>query len=335
MDTIQLAVGRVVTTYIRTDVPDTTSISIGIPCPAANWFVVQKLSRCIPCGCAELAAGSEPTCLAYAVYDTIKYELIGSTPSQLKSGVSSVACAYRNGEFTIHIMCGEWSSVKRVLECVSLCMTPAKLYPRYSANVRLINFKPIRAEFVYVYNQLITDLIMNVVIVSKHTFPEDGMHELIGRVDRNLPFEKTKGQSIRPDSMSKRRGVTSYITVPAKSFDAMFAVEYLATVDNTNTVVWNDHIIHYGDNTTTQGLSSRGPKARIKLPKNKAAIQRIDQYVQSYAGTTTGMLMYAAASIHHLNICSLLNILKSNLRPDELEERIRKIISSIYTSQHD
>ena len=300
---MQAAEGKAVVTYVAdSKVPHGTTISIGFPSPS-NWFVVKKLMRGIPCGCATLANGSEATCLAYAIYDSVKAKLTRTTS---QAGVSSVQCNYRNGEFSIHIICGK--SVKKVLSTVAKCMRSSRdLYSKYSANIQLINFKPVKSEYITVYNELVNSLILNAVVVTRYKLNQSKVNALASAMASYLPTKPIDGTMTKPSSLMLERGGTSYPNVTAKSWHAMFGLELLNFVHDTNAVIANDQIICYDEK---------------KMPPITA--DHIDKYVRGFKGGP--IILYTASAIYHLDTYSLLDLLNANITA----ESVKEIVLSIY-----
>lgn len=119
------------------------SVVLGIDVPKANWFALRKLKREKQTTDPQYAEGSSLTALCYAVYKSIEYKLKGEPTSLKKYGVSTMDCAYQNGQFLIRFNCpGRLSSLIRCLDATIQLLTPAKCNPGFKHACRNLNCKP-------------------------------------------------------------------------------------------------------------------------------------------------------------------------------------------------
>jgi len=89
-----------------------------------------------------LLPGTEEAALAFAVYETVRDKLVGSPLELMKSRVSRVSCGSFDGSFVISWNCpGTVSSLRKTAGLAVSCLNAAKLYSKFSENMRYLSGK--------------------------------------------------------------------------------------------------------------------------------------------------------------------------------------------------
>lgn len=311
---MQAAEGKVIVTVVTDKIlPTNVSVSIGFPSAQSNWFVLRKLMRKVPCGCPSLANGSEATALSYAIFDNIEEKLIGNPLAQSKSKVSSVKCNFRNGEFSIHLMCSNtYTAVKKAITLAIKSINPHRLWSKYQANIILLNGKPKRFEFVTCVNDLIQNIMLNVVVVGKITIDQTKVNNLALSAANSFKPVGIEKAGTKPASLEFKRTITNYPTVIAKSFHAMLAVDFIMDATDLNAVVENDNVIVYDDK---------------KMPN--ISTKQVDKYVEKYKKLKKlikPIILYNASAIYNLDTFSLIDIISTDITTNS----IKKIVGDTY-----
>ncbi len=119
------------------------SVVVGIDVPKANWFALRKLKREKQTTDPQYAEGASLTALCYAMYKSVEYKLKGEPTSLKRFGVSTMDCAYQNGQFLIRFNCpSRLSSLIRCLDATIQSLTPARCNPGFKHACRNLNCKP-------------------------------------------------------------------------------------------------------------------------------------------------------------------------------------------------
>jgi len=289
------------------------AVSIGFPVKQANWFAYKKLECGRPCGCPTLACGSEATAMAFSVFDNVKEKLIGTPMLQISSGVSSVRCNYRNGEFSIHLVCpANYTALKKALILTVKAIVPHRLYAKYTANIVLLNAKPMRSEYIHVSNELVENMMLNIVIAGKLNIDQAKISDMTQAISKKLNLSTVSGVATVPSSLSATRSRSNYQIVEAKSYSAMLASDFISATSDINSTICNNDVIIYSEK---------------KLPP--PSMKMIDKYILQYVKmgkSIKPILIYTASTIHRLDTYSLLDMLRSNITP----VHVKKILTDIY-----
>lgn len=214
------------------------SIVVGMRVPNLNWFVHRKLGKLEPCGCPNLAHGSEYNALTYAILRHVK-----RIPNLI-----NVNCNCRNNEFTIYVTCN--SSVATDVLC-SICdiMSPSKLstmYDGYASAIAVLNGTPNVGEFWHVVAD--TGGLLNCIVIGAgwHSKQLQSTCDKIAKVQRYSTGEHTM---VVPRSLSTTRSQTSYIRQPAPGYDALFIIDFLTNYSYSNVLCADDSVIIYSKPT--------------------------------------------------------------------------------------
>lgn len=293
----------------------TTTVTIGFKYEC-NWFVLQKLARGQPCMCAELAYASENTCIAYSIYESIREKLLGSPLEQLKSKVSAMACNYQNGEFIITFSCSNnLTSVQKNLILSISKITPHKYYRKYSHNIKLLNGKPSKKEFIYSSNLLVGKTI-NVFILGKFNITPDKFSNIIEKTSAKYVDVKSHPGGVSPHSLNKSQGHTSYPTNIADGYKAVFVRDFITGETGFTVVIHSGVVIVY--NKEWEGLSK------------KVTPSAVDKYVvKKYAKLGAGfipMVLYMTSLECSLDIDNMIKLYNDNPSPVVVSGYIKKAL---------
>lgn len=210
-----------------------------------NWFVLQKLMRGQPCSCLELAYASENTCIAYTIYEVIKEKLMGSPLEQSKSKISTMQCNYQNGEFFITFNCpNNIPVIKKILMIAMSKISPHKYYAKYSHNIKLLNGKPFKNEFLYVCN-LMKGFTVQIFIIGKFNINLEKISDIVTKVSEKYVHIKEVSGSEKPSSLNKNQGNTDYPFNTAEGYRSIFVKDFIKSESGLPAVINSGQVIVY------------------------------------------------------------------------------------------
>ena len=210
-----------------------------------NWFVLQKLIKGQPCLCLDLAYASENTCVAYAIFGAVKKKLIGSPLEQMKSKVSNMVCNYQNGEFIMSFSCpNNIPTIKKNLMAAMSKITPHKYYPMYSHNIKILNGKPLKNEFLYCVN-ILKNTNINIFIIGKFNIDTNKFSIMVDNINTKFSMLSAHAGGEKPRSLSKNMGVTGYPTNIARGYKSVFVRDFIENETGFYTVINSGKVIVY------------------------------------------------------------------------------------------
>jgi hypothetical protein len=267
-----------------------------------NWFVLQKLMRGQPCSCLELAFASENTAIAYSIYEVIKEKLIGSPLEQSKSKVSSMTCDYQNGEFVMTMSCpNNIPTVKKNLLLVASKITPQKYYTKYSHNIKLLNGKPFKNEFLY-SSDLLKDMKLNVFIIGKFNVTGEKFGDIVNKT--NAKFAKIPANigGEKPRSLGRSLGKTSYPFNIANGYKAVFVRDFIKSETGLPAVLNSGKVIVYNKKWDVSS----------KMISESEVKRYVDQKYAKLKDKFIPMVLYMVASECLLDIASMIKLYKDS-----------------------
>jgi hypothetical protein len=229
-------------------VPD-IAVSITIP---ASGISDQCLKELI-CNCAgdkELREGSEMAALVYAIFEQIRDKLVGSALELSKSRVSNVSCSAIHNNFVIRWNCqGTGSSLRKTCGLAASCMNPAKLFSKYSENIKFLSGKTgSREHFNYCAKKIAESIKKGVTIaaVGKINLDKDKLGEILKVVGSKFPDIEVPKEIETPPKHEGHVQV-HYPLVKASGFAAACVADYIRSnsagmgvqVVNSGVVVYN------------------------------------------------------------------------------------------------
>ena len=306
----------VVTTYSKAN---GVIVNVGFKTPNVNWYVMRKLHRGEPCECPTLAHGSEASALAYALFQHVQDKLVGNPQAMAKNKATNVCCSYQNGELTLHIACqGTVSVVNRILSETSRALTPEKVFPRYQANIRMLNGSPKRDEFNACVNQMapgmakISVLVVGKVNLGKGKKIKERMTKLTGTVNKKLNKVSKQTPANKPASLKEKKNETQYPTLSVSGPAVVYVCDYLSSVLKIPIAVNSNKIIVYDKNIKNKLAALRAPK-------------RVSAYVKKYSKVKdlNAVLAYLASANCNINVSTLISIAKGNSTLSKIESDIK------------
>lgn len=284
-----------------------------------NWFVLQKLMRGQPCSCMELAFASENTAVAYSIYEAIKEKLIGSPLDQSKSKVSSMTCDYQNGEFVMTMSCpNNIPIIKKNLLVVASKIAPHKYYTKYSHNIKLLNGKPFKNEFLY-SSDLLNDMKLNVFVIGKFNVTDEKFGDIVDKTNAKFSIVPAQTGGEKPRSLGKSLGKTSYPVHTADGYKAVFVRDFIKSETGLTTVLNSGGVIVY--NKKWNVVSKKVSESAV----NKHAYQKYTKLKDKFIP----MMLYMIASECLLDITNMIKLYKDNPSPIIVAGYIKKSIMKV------
>lgn len=276
-----------------------------------NWFVLQKLKKGQPCMCLELAHASENTALAYSIYEAIKEKTMGSAVEQSKSKVINIDCNYQNGEFLISFTIpNTLSALKRTLSTSLSKFTPQKYYKKYTHNIKLLNGKPYKEEFIHCCN-LLNKTKIQFFVIGKINIDRNKFTEMLRKSDEKYKKIKITTGGKQPYSISKNQGRTDYPIEKADGYKAVFLRDFIKNTFGLPVVVNSGEVIIY---------NSKWPTISKKIDK-----KLIDKHINKYTKLKeqfTEFILYKTSLECLLDTDNLIKLYKDKPRPSILSNII-------------
>ena len=200
-----------------TNLSPTAAVSMSFPAPDLNWFVLQKLLREQPCGCASLANSSEYTALVYSQFIDIRTRLVGTMGATSKTKVSCVKCGYNGGQFIIVATCpSTMSAIRKVASTMTSRLAPHKLYPIYGRCIKLLGGRPDRKEFLHCAHRLAGTMKPSIFVTTKSKLNSEKVRAITEAAAKKLPDLSGIDKGIAPRSEAEEKGDTEFIRIAAK-----------------------------------------------------------------------------------------------------------------------
>jgi hypothetical protein len=279
-----------------------------------NWFVLQKLIRGQPCSCLELAYASENTCVAYSIYEAIREKLMGSPLEQSKSKVSAMSCNYQNGEFIMTFSCpNNLPTVKKNLLIAASKITPHKYYLKYSHNIKLLNGKPAKTEFLYCAD-LLNTMMLNVFIIGKFNIVRDKFVDVVEKMDLKFTKPGTSLKTDRPQSLDKNQGRTDYPTNVAAGYNAIFVKDFIKSETGLPVVIHSGEVIVYNKKWNTTALKITDSTVQKYSDQKYAKLK--DKFIP--------MTLYGTATECVLDVANMVKLYNDNPSPSTVATYIIK-----------
>lgn len=289
-----------------------TSITLGFKY-RCNWFVLQKLKRGQPCSCLELAYASENTCVAYSIYEIIKEKLMGSPLEQSKSKISTMDCNYQNEEFIITFNClNNIPTIQKILTIAVSKITPHKYYSKYSHNIKLLNGKPFKNEFIYSCNEL-KGILLQIFITGKFNINDNKFVDIVKRINDKYQIITESNQGEKPHSLSKNQGKTDYPINKAEGYMAVFVKDFIKNEFGLPAVPNSGEVIVYNKkwNVTSKKISDESVKKYVAQKYAKLK----DKFIP--------IMLYMISSECVLDVSNLIKLHKDNPSPNVIASNIK------------
>lgn len=305
--------GGVSLTIVTSKWAPAAAVTVSIPAPDVNWFVLQKLLPERPCGCATLAPGSEYTALVYAMYDDIRDRLVGTPDAQMKSKVASITCGFHDGEFVISYVCqSSITAIRKSLGILVSRLAPQKQYPRYQKYIKLLGGKPNRDEFMNCASRIASRRSVCAVVVAKINTDkgkEDAMVEVIAN---KLADVDGIDSGKKPASEATPRGSTTFPELDTSGYDSFFVLDYLDSIN----------VLALGSGSSVIVFNKKWSGAKK---------DSIDRYVTTRFGKLGDKLLpvilYSACSRGLLRCGSLHEIARSKMKPSDIARIIKSALT--------
>ena len=189
--------------------------------------ILQGNGNCEPCKDCFHAS------LCYALYECARDKVMGGPLDLARSRVSNIKCGSVGGDFVL-----SWntaptlSAIRKSLVWVVSCLTPSKMYSKYSDNCKVMGVKPDKAEF----NKLADDLgkalksSIKIAVVGKARLDKAKLQTLADKVAEKFPEQKAdnpkKSLSVKGDHK------INYPHWSSKGLSAALAVQYIQAKSN-------------------------------------------------------------------------------------------------------
>lgn len=287
-----------------------------------DWHSLKLLKNNTQCESkSEMNKGAEAAALASALFDNIREKMVGSPLEASKSRVSSMCCNYQNGKF---LVCwntqGSVSTMRRTITYALASLTPAKVFSKYSKNIKMLGGRPSREEFNHCANLMSAGIKKNVhfVVVGKIKLDQPKLKDMLNKVQGKLA-----GQVVFPAKDTSSPAATNvpthaYPTVKSDGLGAAVVADYIRNRSNGMPVDINcGTVVVYDHSWESKSRALKAP-AKIKdfVKKKYEKLGAEFPCVMAYFLITQGM-----------SDCSALNkLLKSKPSGSSMADLIKKAL---------
>jgi hypothetical protein len=264
----------------------------------------------------ELLTGVESSCIAYALYETVRDKFVGSPLELTKSRVSRVECDSINNKFLISWNTqGSVSMLRKTIGLALSTMDPAKLYSKYAENCKLMGVKSDRNVFNYLANEMIdaTKKAITIDVVGKIKVDSAKLKDLLSKVVKKQPKQTTIPKGSKPPKYIDY--VCGYPHVNVSGIAAVVVADYIKSKSGGMGVeVYTGKVVVYNNSWETKKKALGG--------------QRVKDYVrQKYEklkGDFAFVLAYLAITQRLAECCTVAQIIKTKPSPGSMVALIQK-----------
>jgi hypothetical protein len=212
-------------------------VSITVPFKGIATCCLNRLkANCS--GDNELMAGAEEAALAYALFETIRDKLSGSSLEILKNRCTSIKCYTVNGNLVIsYYTAGTGSALRKSCGIVLSSLNPIKLFSKYSENIKFLSGKGgNRGEFNFVAKKLAEGIKKDIHItaIGKITTDATKLKDIVGvLVNKLAQIDIAPAKEIT--SIGKHVSVVKenpYPIVKCTGLDASLVSDYIRNNSN-------------------------------------------------------------------------------------------------------
>lgn len=131
-------------------------VTVSLPAAGANPHVLQALE----CGAAPASREElDSATILYTAYEVARSKLAGTPLEAMRNKVTGVACGAVDGEFMVSVVCANsGTAIRRVLGVVLKSLNPARLFAKYSVNIRRLGEAPSRECFNFCADAIVRQL---------------------------------------------------------------------------------------------------------------------------------------------------------------------------------
>lgn len=210
-------------------VPD-IAVSLSIPFSGVAPCCLKKLM----CNCADgsgLMKGSEEAALSFALFEAIRDKFVGSALELSKSRVSNMSCATVGGNLVIRWNCqGTGSSLRKTCGLAVSCLNPAKLFSKYTENIKFLSGKGGNKEqFNYCAKKLAEGIKKHITIaaVGKINTDKEKLNEILKVVQNKMPDVEIPKDTEAPPKHESKDSEDSYPLVKCSGLAAACIADYI------------------------------------------------------------------------------------------------------------
>jgi hypothetical protein len=257
------------------------------------WHCLNALKYNMPCD-HSTHKGSEHSALLFSVFECIRDKFIGSPLELMKSRVSHVNCNLQNGQMVISWNTqGSMSSLRKTISLALSCLSPQKLFSKYSENMKLISGKSNRGEFGTCANDLIASIKKEICIsvVGKINIDNKKLKAVSDSVYKKLPASEPISSKDTEQIPKNDEYVEIYPSIKASGISAVAVADYIRNkAGGMNVLVNSDSVIIYNKLWETKRKTLK-QMPRIKDYVDKKYIKLGDHFylIFAYLAITQGI----------------------------------------------
>lgn len=298
-------------------------VAISVPIKGVAPCCLNRLKT--NCGSAEpLMPGSEESALVYALYEAVRDKLSGSGLEVLKSKASNVKCSYTNDHFTISFhTAGTGTALRKASGLALSCYNPAKLFSKYSENIRFLTGKGgNREEFNFVAKKLVEGIHKSIAItaVGKINVDEKKMVDIVKVLVGKLPDIDMSAlkPAIQPAKKKPEVEDKPYPIIKCDGLTAAVVSDYIRNNSNGMSVdITNEGVVVYNHLW----------ESKHKQLKDK---KRINEYIAKKYGKLdvelASVFTYFALSEEFVDATIAAKVVSSKLKTSNMTEVLHKVM---------
>jgi len=292
-------------------------VGLCIPFDCCKHCLSQLQANIPMCEGTEECMQADNAALAYAVFNNIKYKLIGSPLETYRTRVSHINCNVQNKHFIISWnTMGSFSSLRKTCGIAASGLNPGSLQSKYIDNIRLLGMKPNRDAFdaaAHAMSKAITESV-DIIAVGKVVVDAPKLKIIAEIMSKKLPDMK---DNVAPKTKTSRG--TKQCELP----------EYptIAVAYGVPSVVLADYIsakLKVMVSIEAKDIRIYNTRFGSKLASLKSGIADFVGKYEKLGDDLAGTLAYIAVAKYCVDCTLVAKIIKGNITPKSLSEMLNK-----------
>jgi hypothetical protein len=297
------------------------SVSLTVNFEGLSSFCLKKISAsCYNTASEnELSKGSEEAALAYALYETIRDKLSGSALEIYKTKVSNVSCFSIDEKLVVRWNTqGTVTALRKSCGLVASCLHPAKLFTKYTDNIRFLGGKPNKEVFNYCAKKLSENIKKNIhfLAVGKINITKEKLNDVVMAINKKLPDMDIPSAKEIEAPPKREKTEMKYPIIKSSGLSAAILADYIRSSSNGMSVEVTDNGVMIYNNLWETKKTQLKQSDRIKDYIDKKYVRLDDEFIPIF---TYFMMMQSYA-----DGITLSKNINAKIKPNKLVELIKK-----------
>jgi len=262
--------------------------------------------------------GVEKSALAWAVYENISNKLTGSPLEMYKTKVSRVDCSSQNDHFIVNWNTAtNFSSLRKTVGVVISALSPAKVFSKYTENMKLMGLSGKREEFNTCVADMITGIKKEVMfsVVGKININDEKVDLIAKMLSEKLPSQDLPSIKERSKLPSRPEYKHEYPIVKTSDIGSVVTLDYIASkLQGDSLYINNNEIVVLNKNFDT----------KRKILKNKEKIRDHVQKKYEKLGDDFYIMLAYFAMMKLMDCNTMKKIIKGKPKAKDMIDLIYK-----------